>query len=397
MIRITVLFNRLGPYHHARLSSLATRCDLSCVEISSVDQTYQWEKIEGASGLKRVTLFADADADLQPRKEMQQRIGVALEELQPHVIAIPGWSGRAALAALLWCRLHHVPAIVMSDSQAIDQNRRWWKETIKRCVVEQFSAGLVAGSPHIDYLQKLGMPNRVIFTGYDAVDNQFFRSASDRVRRNATDLRQNFDLPERYFLASNRFIKKKNIPLLLRAYASYRKYSGGTPWSLVLLGDGELQSDIIRMREELGLVNTVIMPGFKQYNELPLYYGLASAFIHASTTEQWGLVVNEAMASSLPVLVSKRCGCATDLVQCGRNGFTFDPYDVEELAGLMMKLSSGECDLTTMGKISWKIIGGWGTDNFTENFMRAAKAVINAPTNRPTLLDTLILKGLGLR
>jgi glycosyltransferase involved in cell wall biosynthesis len=47
--------------------------------------------------------------------------------------------------------------------------------------------------------------------------------------------------------------------------------------------------------------------------------------VHASTTEQWGLVVNEAMAAGLPVLVSDRCGCAPDLVEVGVNGFTFDP------------------------------------------------------------------------
>jgi 1,2-diacylglycerol 3-alpha-glucosyltransferase len=59
--------------------------------------------------------------------------------------------------------------------------------------------------------------------------------------------------------------------------------------------------------------------------------GLASAFIQASTTEQWGLVVNEAMASGLPVLVSERCGCAPDLVKNGVNGYTFDPYDIKEI------------------------------------------------------------------
>ena len=84
------------------------------------------------------------------------------------------------------------------------------------------------------------------------------------------------------------------------------------------------------------------MPGFKQYDELPIYYGLAGAFIHASTTEQWGLVVNEAMAAGLPVIVSERCGCAPDLVENGRNGFTFDPYDVDALTHLMLKMALWE-------------------------------------------------------
>ena len=109
------------------------------------------------------------------------------------------------------------------------------------------------------------------------------------------------------------------------------------PWSLVLLGDGPLKSDLCRLISDLRLDACVHLPGFKQYHELPVYYGLASAFVHASTTEQWGLVVNEAMASGLPVLVSNRCGCAQDLVKEGVNGFTFDPCNVEQLAQLMLK------------------------------------------------------------
>ncbi len=97
MMRIAILFNRLGPYHHARLSSLSARCNLSCVEICGIDQTYQWDKIEGASGFKRVTLFAHEDAKLQPRKEVQKQLNSVLAELQPQVIAIPGWSGRGCL------------------------------------------------------------------------------------------------------------------------------------------------------------------------------------------------------------------------------------------------------------------------------------------------------------
>ncbi len=81
-------------------------------------------------------------------------------------------------------------------------------------------------------------------------------------------------------------------------------------WDLVLLGDGPLKPTLLKLISSLGLESCVHLPGFKQYDELPVYLGLAETFIHASTTEQWGLVVNEAMASGLPVLVSNRCGCA---------------------------------------------------------------------------------------
>src|SRR5206468_501416 len=101
-------------------------------------------------------------------------------------------------------------------------------------------------------------------------------------------------------------------------YARYRMAAGPGAWSLVVLGDGVLRGDLEQLRTELNLGDHVLFPGFKQYDELPAYYGLATAFIHASMVEPWGLVVNEAMAAGLPVLVSARCGCAWDLVEEGR-------------------------------------------------------------------------------
>jgi 1,2-diacylglycerol 3-alpha-glucosyltransferase len=109
----------------------------------------------------------------------------------------------------------------------------------------------------------------------------------------------------------------------------------------VLLGDGPLKETLFHQVARMGLTDRVRFPGFKQYDELPIFYGLASAFIHASSSEQWGLVVNEAMASRLPVLVSERCGCAPDLVQNGVNGFTFDPFDIKNITDRMLQLSGG--------------------------------------------------------
>ena len=79
-------------------------------------------------------------------------------------------------------------------------------------------------------------------------------------------------------------------------------------------------------------------------SELP--WSSPPPFVHASTTEQWGLVVNEAMAAGLPVLVSERCGCASDLVAHGINGLLFDPYDVESFIAFLETLDGVAIDRT---------------------------------------------------
>src|SRR5207249_1610964 len=106
----------------------------------------------------------------------------------------------------------------------------------------------------------------------------------------------------------------------------------------VLLGDGPERAALEAKRSELGLDNAILMPGFKQYDQLPTYYGLADSFIHISSNEPWGLVVNEAMAAGLPVIVSKACGCAFNLVEDGGNGYLVTHDNRDEIADRLTRM-----------------------------------------------------------
>ncbi|HWY30218.1 MAG TPA: glycosyltransferase, partial [Candidatus Acidoferrum sp.] len=214
------------------------------------------------------------------------------------------------------------------------------------------------------------------------------------------ELRKKHALPQNYFLASARFVEKKNLARLIHAYAAYRARSsitgnGRSPtetWELVLLGDGPLRPELCRQIAALGLKEHVFMRGFKQYAELPVFYGLARAFIHASTTEQWGLVVNEAMASGLPVLVSNRCGCAMDLVREASTGFTFDPLNTEQMADLMSRCSKTPDDLVDMGKAAQILISSWGLDRFAGGLMQAVEKSVESPPPKASLANRLLIK-----
>src|SRR5207244_6319382 len=94
---------------------------------------------------------------------------------------------------------------------------------LKRRIVDLYSAALVGGQRHVEYLIELGMPRERIFTGYDVVDNEYFRQRAEEVRSQRSEVRQKYGLPENYFLASARFIPKKNLPRLIRAYSVYRQ------------------------------------------------------------------------------------------------------------------------------------------------------------------------------
>lgn len=400
-MKCAVLFDNFGPYHLARLNAAASVIEIIGIETSAKSQEYPWEG--GAEPrFQRLTLYREAN---EPRRDCIERVSDSLCASHADVVAIPGWCDPTALAALSYCSDSAIPAILMSESTAEDEPRVAWREQIKRRIVALYSTALVGGQQHTEYLVQLGMPRERIFTGYDAVDNDHFARSAKKVESKREKVEGEYQLPENYFLASARFIEKKNLHGLIRAYARYTQnlksqlsaVSGqlSKTWSLVILGDGPLKSDLCSLISDLRLQDHILLPGFKQYNELPVYYGLAKAFVHASTTEQWGLVVNEAMASGLPVIVSNRCGCVPELIQDGVNGFTFDPSDEQELTSHLVALSAmPEEERVKLGKASQRIVAGYGVERFASGLKEAAEMANTLPSKRAGFLDCALLAGL---
>jgi glycosyltransferase involved in cell wall biosynthesis len=390
------------------MQAAARRQRIFAIEVCGESDIYAWERVDPPGGYEHEVLFPGMNRMQISHAELPARLAEVLGSREWEALALHGWSEPAALHALNWAERNHIPVIMMAEACERDERRTGCKEAIKRRVIKLSSAALVGGRAHAEYLSRLGMPVDRIALGYDAVDNEYFREATSEVRNQRVWLRQRLGLPEEFFLASARFVRKKNLATLLRAFAAYREKAKSRTlkpefsyseqaWDLVLLGDGPLKTDLRRIINELSLQDYVHLPGFKQYPDLPAYYGLASVFVHASATEQWGLVVNEAMASGLPVLVSNRCGCAADLVQDAVNGFTFDPYNVEELAALMLRVSEPGFPLAAFGAASGRIIADWGPERFASGLDFAVKCAIAVGSKRANVLDRLLLWALMLR
>jgi glycosyltransferase involved in cell wall biosynthesis len=415
MARVAILFDNFGPYHLARLTAAAGACDLLAIEIARRSDEYAWDTAPGQLGFQSECLFEGTSSKLDAAS-IAKRLELVFGRFKPEAVVVPGWASRTSLCSVAWCLKRRLPLVVMSDSQAKDKLRKGWREAVKRQIVGCFSAALAGGIPHADYLAQLGLPRERVFLGYDAVDNSYFAKGAKEVRGQMPEgggqgtedgsqrsvVRKKHGLPERFFLVSARFIEEKNLPRLLEAYARYRTLCGQSvvsgpmvPWSLVVLGDGPLRDSLNSQLSILNLHGHVQMPGFKQYPDLPVYYELAEALILPSVSETWGLVVNEAMASGLPVLVSNRCGCAPDLVQEGVNGFTFDPLDVEQLARLMLKMSAFQpFSLSTFGDASRAIISEWGTERFASGLKAAVDKALEVGPLRPSLLQRTVLTAL---
>lgn len=394
---VIVYFQMFGPYIVARLNAASARLNVVGVEGSRSSTHYAWEPRENQDRFRRLTLFQDRAIESLPPSQIVPTVRAALDRINPDVLVIGGWSTVEALTMLSWARERARHAIVMSESTAADARRVRWREAIKRRIVRQFDAALVGGTPQRQYIESLDMPAGRIFTGYDVVDNEWFLSGAQRARAAAEQHRSRLSLPQHYFLASSRFIEKKNLGTLLDAFAKYRKTVGQEAWDLVLLGDGPLRGALEAQVRQLGVHKSVHFGGFQQYDVLPIYYGLAGAFVHVSTVEQWGLVINEAMAAGLPVIVSRNCGCTDDLVEDGENGFMVDPNNIEEIALRLQMMAADECLREVMGSRSQAIIASFNPSTFGEGLACAIAIAQESDPVCANAFNRLLIRALAAR
>ena len=379
-VKTAILIYHLYHYHAARFRAYAQRAGavtvicmtarMDCRELSALDEPNR--------PYMDLTLFSDSDEYLRAVRSnlLWSKVIEALENSDPDLVVVPGWAAPEGLAALAWARQCGRSVVVMSESQEADGRRTFAREFIKRQIVKACNSALVGGHPHRDYLIRLGFPPEKICFGYDAVDNTYFERTADNARSNESVWRTALGLPNRYVLASGRFIPKKNFATLIRAYAKYAAGNCATH-HLVILGDGVERRKLERMVDDLGVRSRVHMPGFRGYNLLPIFYGLASFFVHVSTIEQWGLVVNEAMASGLAVIASRTCGSAHDLVIDGITGYKIDPLDADLLAARIRFLAANEANCLQMGAAAQKAVSAWGPNRFAEGLVRAGNIALN--------------------
>jgi glycosyltransferase involved in cell wall biosynthesis len=368
--RLAIIWTNLGPYHMARIDALKPYFEVQAIELASGQRKYQWWRGESDASVYTLT---SGDAEDQNQFLVAFKLWRKLSLLRPRIVLVPGYSSLPALCAAVWSRTHRAKAILMSESNYEDHRRSPLVEAVKRVLVTLlFDGGVVGGKRAASYLQRLGLPSDCIAQGYDVVDNEYFLSRATRCRLEANDLGNVSQTP--YFLFVGRLAPEKNISTLLEAFRQYLNF-GGT-WSLVIVGDGPLNKALTDQASAESQSRTVIFTGRKSVHELPPLYALAGCFILPSLCEPWGLVVNEAMASGLPVIVSSSSGCVDDLVEDGSNGFIIDANSASTIALAMLRMSQLSSEKRTkMGERSKEIIADYSPERWSGEVRRIVNAV----------------------
>jgi glycosyltransferase involved in cell wall biosynthesis len=304
-------------------------------------------------------------------------IGRAIAETSPDVVLITGWYSITLLRALVTCRRLGVPTLYRGDSHLLSGPRGWRRPLwmLKtHLLLRQFDGFLSPGVRVREYLRWYGVPDHRIFQVPHAVDNEMFAATAapyqDPDVRTAARRRWGIDPDAFVVLFVGKLVPSKRPLNVVRAVA--RLAPGAT---LMIVGSGPLE-DRIRA-EALRLGVSLQMVGFLNQGQLGEPYALADCLtLPSDFPETWGLVVNEALATGLPCVVSNAVGCAPDLIRDGETGYVYPLDDIEALAMTLAKVRHRNAEGRDWGPACRALVASYSYDAMTAGVVRAARSVL---------------------
>lgn len=294
-----------------------------------------------------------------------------LRHLQPDAVILGGYCDAAVWAAWAWSIVRRRPRVLWAETNKHDRPRVWWKEALKRVFLAGCHGAQVYGQNCKSYLADLGMSPDRIQIKRAVVDTLLFQPAKEE--NHSAELRA---------LYVGRFSPEKNVSFLISAFSKACSFAWGRQLRLVLVGYGPLEH---RVREAVVRCGTPerfeIVPGVP-HERMPEYFGRSDVLVLPSVREPYGLVVLEAMASGLPVVVSSSCGCVPDVVSRS-TGWVFSPYSEQQLIEVLQSISlMPKAGLCAMGVAARAVALEYSGGRSAERVKRGLECLLTGATWR---------------
>ncbi|MFL6030531.1 MAG: glycosyltransferase family 4 protein [Gaiellaceae bacterium] len=336
MTRVAVVSPEPTPYRAPLFDRVAARDELDLTVIYAAktvaDRTWQVELNHPAVFLRGMRV-PGARRLLRHSYPVTPGIFRALYLAAPDVVVVSGWSTFASQAAISWSRARRLPYVLHVESHDLDP-RPAWRRTVKGMfatpAIRNAESVLVVGSAARDSVVARGAQDVHVFANTIDVDRWIERA--ERLERAPRDgfvvLSVGRDVPEKGF-------------------------------------------DVLRAACKEAEVDLAVVTGGLSEDELAQRYVDADVFALLSRHEPWGVVVNEAAASALPLVLSDRVGAAYDLLRDGENGFLVPADDVAAAAAALRELADDAGKRRRMGVRSRELVRGWGYDASVDAFVAA--------------------------
>lgn len=291
------------------------------------------------------------------RCRLTERLRDRLREVGARFVWIQGWQVAAYWQAAFEAKAIGTQLWLRAESNDLARPP-WWKRPLKRVVLGELfrrvDAALYIGSANKRLYEKYGVPASRLHPAPYAVDNARFAAQAAGLRGERAKLRARWGIPPEAFciLFCGKFVRKKRPMDLVRAAAMLRRrYGPAQGVHLLFAGSGELETALRAACQVIAAPLLRADPGdprppatftgFLNQTEISRAYVAADCLVLPSDSgETWGLVINEALASSLPCIVSDACGCAEDLVAPLDRRLLYPCRDVGALASALTRAQS---------------------------------------------------------
>jgi glycosyltransferase involved in cell wall biosynthesis len=340
--RLALLTEIPAPYRHPLFAALARRLELELLFLRerNPERPYRFDPDELHFSWR---VLPGAEITVGNRWLVLSRGTVAtLDAIEPQVLALGGWNQPAFAVAFRWARRGRVPVVLWVESTG-RESRSGRAEALKRSVLRRADGFVVPGSASREYLLRLGAPGERIVVAPNAVDATRFASAG----------RKEKDGPP-LVLTVARLAPEKGIDVLLRAVE-------GLPVEVAVAGAGPEEE---RLRE-LAPPNVRFL-GHLDGEALTALYARADVFALPSLSEPWGIPLNEAAHTGLPLVATNAAGAAHDLIEDGVNGFRVPAGDVAALREALSRLADDPELRTAMGARSRELAGPFTPDAWAD-------------------------------
>lgn len=292
---------------------------------------------------------------------------------QYDAVFIHSYATSLSLMAYAGAWLSRTPVLLRNESELIRPRRPLvlaTKRVLLNALFRHTAGFLSIGSANRAFYRYYGVPETRIYHTPYSVDNDFFAIEGSKWISHKKELKSEMGLmpSQPVILFSGKLIPRKRPLDLLNAYL--RIVKEGVPASLLFVGEGELRSDIEKIVVENKL-DQVRITGFQNQTQLPRFYAMGDIFVLPSEFDPWGLVVNEAMLFSMPVIVSDRVGAGADLVQDGITGFVYPVGEIEQLASHLVELARDSERCKQIGLSARERISDWNFDICVGEIVRA--------------------------
>ncbi len=290
---------------------------------------------------------------------------------RPQAIICGGYDSLAAWVCLLWSKIFRRRFVLWLESTARDQRKPDRVKTwLKRLFVRKADGIAAAGKATVEYVKGLGASQEQIFLAPMSTDNEFFACEAGKCYREEEKLRLGY--PHCLILYSGRLDQKKGVFTLLQAYATISKELPGV--GLLIVGDGPERKSMEDICSAAKL-RQVYFLGSRQYHQMPSAYALADVLVLPTFSDTWGMVINEAFACGVPVVVSNVAGACDDLIIDGETGFAVNSGDPVELADRILQILRDPALRLRMSANCRALIQKYSPEACAQGLLEAAQGV----------------------